>query len=80
MLEIKVLGPGCQNCSNLEKLCREVVAEQNLDAKIDKITDYREIMTFNILSTPGLVINGKVVSAGKIPTKSTLAHWLKEAQ
>lgn len=80
MLEIKVLGPGCQNCINLEKLCKEVVAEQNLDAKIDKITDYREIMTYNILSTPGLVINGKVVSAGKVPTKSTLVHWLKEAQ
>ena len=77
MINIKVLGPGCTNCINLEKLCREVVAENSIDAVIEKVTDYREIMSYGIMSTPGLVVNGKVIHTGKLPTKSTLAHWLQ---
>ncbi len=76
MLNIKVLGPGCANCINLEKLCREVVSENSIDAEIEKVTDYKEIMSYGILSTPGLVVNEKVVLSGKLPTKSTLTHWL----
>ena len=79
MLNIKVLGSGCTNCINLEKLCREVVSENSIDAEIDKVTDYKEIMSYGIMSTPGLVVNGKVVHSGKLPTKSTLTHWLKES-
>ena len=79
MLNIKILGPGCTNCANLENLCRETVSENNIDASIEKITDYRDIMSYGILSTPGLVINGKVVLSGKLPTKSTLTHWLMNA-
>lgn len=76
MLNIKVLGSGCANCINLEKLCREVIAENSIDAEIEKVTDYRDIMSYGIMSTPGLVINGKVILSGKLPTKSTLTHWL----
>ncbi len=76
MLNIKVLGSGCQNCLNLENLCREVVAENNLEAEIEKVTDYKDIMSYGIMSTPGLVVNGQVVHSGKLPTKSTLTHWL----
>lgn len=76
MLNIKVLGPGCANCVTLEKLCKEIVAESNIDAEIEKVTDYKEIMSYGIMSTPGLVLNGKVVYHGKLPTKSTLTHWL----
>ena len=76
MLNIKVLGSGCQNCLNLEKLCREVITENNIDAEIEKVTDYKDIMSYGIMSTPGLVVNGKVVHSGKLPTKSTLTHWL----
>jgi len=79
MLNIKVLGSGCTNCINLEKLCREVVSENSIDAEIEKVTDYKEIMSYGIMSTPGLVVNGKVVHSGKLPTKSTLTHWLKES-
>jgi small redox-active disulfide protein 2 len=76
MLNIKILGSGCSNCKNLEKLCREVVTENNLDANIEKVTDIKEIVSYGILSTPGLVVNGKVLSSGKLPTKNTLQHWL----
>ncbi len=79
MIDIKVLGPGCANCSNLEKLCKEVVNENNLEAVIEKVTDYPKIMSYGIMNTPGLVINGKVVHTGKLPTKSTLTHWLINA-
>jgi small redox-active disulfide protein 2 len=76
MLDIKILGSGCTNCKNLEKLCREVVTENNLDANIEKVTDIKEIVSYGILSTPGLVVNGKILSSGKLPTKHTLQHWL----
>jgi small redox-active disulfide protein 2 len=79
MLSIKVLGSGCTSCINLEKLCKEVIAENNIAAEIEKITDYKDIMSYGIMSTPGLVINGRVVLSGKLPTKSTLTHWLMNA-
>lgn len=79
MLIIKVLGPGCANCINLEKLCKEVVAENGIEAEIQKITDFKDIMAHGIMSTPGLIINGKIVSSGKLPTKSTLTHWVMNA-
>lgn len=76
MLNIKVLGSGCTNCIKLEKLCREVIAENSIDAEIEKVTDYKDIMSYGIMSSPGLVVNGKVIHNGKLPTKSTLTHWL----
>ncbi|HEX2865877.1 MAG TPA: thioredoxin family protein [Ignavibacteriales bacterium] len=79
MVNIKVLGSGCPNCINLEKLCREVLAENAVVAEIEKITDFRDIMAHGILSTPGLIINGKIVSSGKLPVKSTLTHWIMDA-
>ena len=79
MLNIKVLGSGCTNCINLEKLCREVVTENSIEAEIEKVTDYKDIMRYGIMSTPGLVINGKVIHSGKLPTKTTLVHWLVNA-
>ena len=78
MLNVKVLGSGCTNCINLEKLCREVIAENQIDAEIEKVTDFKDIMSYGIMSTPGLVLNGKVVSSGKLPTKSTLTHWMMD--
>ncbi|RMD51648.1 thioredoxin family protein [Candidatus Parcubacteria bacterium] len=76
MLHIQVVGVGCPNCQKLESLCKEVVAENNLDAKIDKVTDVDEFGALGIFVTPGLVVNGKALSQGKIPTKHTLANWL----
>ena len=79
MLEITVLGAGCPNCKKLEALCYNVAAENNLDVNIEKITDFKKFADYGIFMTPGLVINGNVVSSGKIPTKSTLTHWMIEA-
>ncbi|AFN74304.1 redox-active disulfide protein 2 [Melioribacter roseus P3M-2] len=78
MLDIKVLGPGCANCIKLENLVKEVVEENNIQANIEKITDPMKFADYGVMITPGLVVNGKVLSSGKLPTKSTLEHWLKE--
>ncbi len=63
-MEIKVLGPGCPNCHQMEELVKKAVAELGIDAKVDKITDLKEIMKYT-MSTPALVINGKLKHAGK---------------
>ncbi len=76
MLKIQVVGPGCKNCEKLYELCQEVVAENNLDAEIEKITDRNRFVELGIFLTPALIVNGNILSSGKIPTKHTLAHWL----
>ena len=77
MIEIKVLGPGCPNCVRLENLCKEVVEELGIEAQVEKITDINEYGKYGVMLTPGLVVNGKVLLQGKVPTKATLANWLK---
>ncbi|HDP68602.1 MAG TPA: thioredoxin family protein [Candidatus Marinimicrobia bacterium] len=78
MLKVIVLGSGCPNCKKLEQLCYDVAAENNLDMHLEKITDFNKFADYGIMFTPGLVINGEVMSSGKIPTKSTLMHWMIE--
>jgi small redox-active disulfide protein 2 len=63
-MEIKVLGPGCANCSKMEELAKQAVKEVGIDAKIEKISDIKEIMKYT-MSTPGLVVNGKLKHSGK---------------
>jgi small redox-active disulfide protein 2 len=77
MLTIKVLGSGCANCKRLEAATRKVVENLGIEAKIEKVTDYAEIMKYPILSTPGLVVNEKLVSTGRIPSEAEIANWLK---
>lgn len=79
MLKVIVLGSGCPNCKKVEQLCYEVAAENNLDLNLEKITDFKKFTDYGIMFTPGLIINGKVMSSGKIPTKATLTHWMIEA-
>ena len=79
MLTIKVLGSGCENCKKLEALARGAVTQMGIEAEVIKVTDYPAIMAYNILSTPGLVINEKVVSAGRIPTAGEISAWLSNA-
>ncbi|MEX0650401.1 MAG: thioredoxin family protein [Chloroflexota bacterium] len=76
MKRIEVLGPGCNNCVRLEKNTREAVEMAGVDADITKVTDYAEIMAYGIMSTPGLVIDGKVVSYGRVPSAGDIAAWL----
>jgi len=78
MNTIKVYGSGCAKCKKLEAMCGEIIQENNLNAVIEKVTDIQEIMKTGILSTPGLEINGKMILSGKLPTKSTLVHWIQD--
>lgn len=79
MLTIKVLGSGCANCKKLEAVTREAVGEMGIEAEVVKVTEYPEIMKYNVLSTPGLVVNEKVVSAGRIPSKAEITTFLVNA-
>ncbi len=67
-MEIKVLGSGCMNCQTLEKRVYNALQELDLDASVDKVQDVQAIASYGVLRTPGLVIDGKVVSAGSVPT------------
>jgi small redox-active disulfide protein 2 len=79
MLTIKILGSGCENCKRLAWLVERVANHLGIPANIEKVTDYTKIMEYPILSTPGLVINEKLVSAGRIPTAAQIATWLSAA-
>jgi small redox-active disulfide protein 2 len=79
MLNIKILGGGCANCKRLEQIARKVVTDNNLEAEFEKVMDYPEIMKFGVMSTPGLVVNGKVLSSGRIPSEGEITEWLKAA-
>jgi small redox-active disulfide protein 2 len=79
MLAIKVLGPGCANCKKVEEIAHKAVTNLGIQAEFVKITDWAEIQKYPILSTPGLVINEKLVSAGRIPTEAEVMTWLADA-
>jgi small redox-active disulfide protein 2 len=79
MLTIKILGSGCPNCKKLEELAHQAVGQLAIEAQVIKVTDYKDIMTYNILSTPGLVINEKVVSYGRIPSPAEITTFLTNA-
>lgn len=79
MLTIKVLGSGCANCKRLEQVAHKVVSEMGIEAEVVKVTEYPDIIAYNVMSTPGLVINEKVVSTGRIPTPAEVTTWLANA-
>ena len=78
MLTIKVIGPGCERCKELERMCFNVCAENNIDADIQKISDINNIASLGIIATPALIINDKLYLSGKLPTKHTLLNWIKQ--
>ncbi|MEI8308607.1 MAG: thioredoxin family protein [Chloroflexales bacterium] len=77
MLNIKVLGPGCANCKRLEAMVQKVVAERGLTAEIEKVTDYVQMMRWNLMKTPGLVVNDTLVVSGRVPNETEIAGWLQ---
>lgn len=77
MKQIKVLGPGCTRCETTARMLREEAARLGIEAIVEKVTDYAEIASFGIVSTPGIVIDGKVVHAGGLPRAEDLAGWLQ---
>ena len=77
-MDIKVLGPGCPKCQETERLVSEVVAEANVDAKIEKVTDLMKIAGYGVFGTPAVVIEGEVKSVGKIPKKEEIKTWIEE--
>lgn len=79
MVIIKVLGSGCENCKKLEALARKAVTSLGVEAEVVKVTDWAEIQKYAILATPGLVINEKVVSAGRLPAEGEVVSWLANA-
>ena len=79
MLQIKILGTGCPNCKKLEEETKKAVTNLAIEAEFEKITDYQKIMEYDILSTPGLVINELLVSSGKIPSQGEITSYLTSA-
>jgi small redox-active disulfide protein 2 len=75
-LEIKVLGPGCARCDKLEKEVMEAMAEMALPGDLEHVRDIKEIGRYGVMGTPALVINGKVMCVGSVPTKQKIKEWL----
>jgi small redox-active disulfide protein 2 len=78
-IQIKVLGPGCPDCERLERDLMTVMTELNLPADLDHVRDLKEIACYGVMGNPALVINGKVVAAGRVPSKNQLKEWLRAA-
>ena len=76
MLTVKILGSGCPNCKKLEAAAREAAAAVGLEAEFVKVTDVNTMIAYDLLSTPGLVINEKLVSSGRIPTQAEIRQWM----
>jgi len=76
MLTVKILGSGCANCKKLEAVAREAASASHIEAEFLKVTDMQQIMAYDLLSTPGLVVNEKLVSSGRIPTVAEVQKWL----
>ncbi len=76
MKNIKVLGTGCANCKTVAKLIAAVAEEKGVAIKLEKVEEIREIMSFGILATPGVVVDGQVVHSGGIPSRQQIEQWL----
>jgi small redox-active disulfide protein 2 len=78
-MDIKVLGTGCANCKATIALIDQIAQAKGVAVKLEKVEELRDIMAYGVMSTPGVVINGKVVHAGGIPSRDKIEHWLAAA-
>jgi len=76
MKTVKILGSGCANCRKLEAAAREAASSAGVEADFVKVSDLKAIMAYDLLATPGLVIDDKLVSSGRIPTQAEIRQWL----
>ncbi|MEA1875270.1 MAG: thioredoxin family protein [Bacteroidota bacterium] len=76
-MEIKVLGTGCSKCKSLEKLTREVIEAEGIDAVVTKVEDIMDIMSYGVMMTPALVVDGKVVSRGRMPSAKEIKSFIR---
>ncbi|MDP2991971.1 MAG: thioredoxin family protein [Deltaproteobacteria bacterium] len=78
ILNIAILGPGCPICDQLEQMVMAVLTEENIGAEVEHVRDVREIASYGMVATPALVINGKIKSYGRLPSRSQITNWIKE--
>lgn len=76
MKNIKVLGTGCANCKTTQKLIEEIAKEKGIEIQLEKVDQLQDIMSYGVMSTPGVVVDGKVVHAGGVPSRDKIAGWL----
>jgi small redox-active disulfide protein 2 len=77
-MEIRILGPGCPRCHEVEKRTLNALAQLGVAADVQKVSDIKKIMEYNIIGTPGWVINGKVKASGRIPSQDEIKGWIRE--
>jgi small redox-active disulfide protein 2 len=75
-MEVKILGPGCAKCHQVEKIVKEAVTESGIEADVEHITDIKKIAEYGVFSTPSVVVDGRVKSVGRIPKKEEIKAWL----
>jgi small redox-active disulfide protein 2 len=75
-MEIKVLGPGCPKCGQTEKIIKEALAETGVEARVEKVTDVMQIMTYRVMGTPAVVVDGQIKSTGRVPKKEEVKNWI----
>ncbi len=78
-MHVKILGPGCKNCQNLERVTQEAIDDLGLAATVEKVTDYPTIVSYGIMSTPALVVDEKLLSSGRVPTTAEVRDLLTAA-
>lgn len=78
-MEIKILGGGCPKCERLEALAREVAGELGIEAQFTKVKEMSKIMAYDVMTTPALVVDERVMSSGRIPTREEVRAWLEAA-
>ena len=76
-MDIKVMGPGCAKCAEVEKIVKDAVAKVGVVATVEKVTDFQEMAKHGVLSTPAVVIDGAIKCVGKVPTQSEVEGWLE---
>ena len=76
MIHVKILGTGCANCKSTQKIVEDVIAARGLQAQVEKVEDIASIMRYGVMSTPGVVIDEKVVHAGGVPSRALVEQWL----